>query len=853
MKQKKLVALLAVVLVLVLCVGLFVACDKTCTHADTNYDGKCDKCGEAYDNGEPKVYSYRMGPSDIPTSWNYHTYQSNSSTYVLDYSSDTLYTFDYNEDKTGYIIVPSMASANPTDVTAEYVGQYGIEEGDTGKAWSIPLKTNLKFDNGDTLNANTFVESMKLLLNPEAANYRADNVYTGNLAIYGAENYVKQGQILDVDNSTTRLYTSMDALTKGADGVYVQASGLAVSFSLDAPNSWCSGYSMARLTQMGYLDATAFASLSELADEDGKVAVTDESIALIAALINTENWGNEPASNVPLYMTYEQEYPEMDFEEVGFFATDDNTLVVVSMQPFEENFYLYYNLMTSFFLVHPETYRQCISTEQGVYANNYGTSVDTFVGYGPYKLTQYLADSTIILEKNPLWHGFSEEEYVEGTYQTDRVVYTKVNDDATRLEMFLKGELDSYGLQAADMADYITSDYVYYNDSESTWYLAMNPDLDTLKRIQATATPETEGNAVVKTVLTIAEFRQALSWSLDREQFNLTLSPTSGIAKSLLSSMIVADPETGLTYRATDDGKDAILEYWGLADKWGEGKEYATRDDAIASITGFDPEGAKALFNTAYTKAVEENLITADMIASGKWEVQIVIGNPVTANFYTKGFEFLKTNWTNAVKGTPFEGHLSFVFSQELGSTQFGTYLRNGSVDLLFGVGYGGSMFDPYSMMSCFTDNLQYDPFTDKEAIMLDIDLDLGDGMKTYRASLYAWCTDCINGTPIKASVIVDGMATGDPVEINAGPSADGNLRTRILSKVEAKIMTLSNIFPMQTDSSASLRCMRINYATEEYVVGMGRGGVQYYTYSMHDAQFVAYAKSQDGGVLNYK
>lgn len=114
----------------------------------------------------------------------------------------------------------------------------------------------------------------------------------------------------------------------------------------------------------------------------------------------------------------------------------------------EDNFYLRYELCTSFFLVNPALYKQCITNSGGVYNNKYGTSVDTFVGYGPYKLTQYVADSTIVLEKNPLWHGFSADEYKAGTYQTDRVVYTLVKDDALRLEMFLKGELDSYGLQA---------------------------------------------------------------------------------------------------------------------------------------------------------------------------------------------------------------------------------------------------------------------------------------------------------------------------------------------------------------------------------------------------------------------
>jgi hypothetical protein len=46
---------------------------------------------------------------------------------------------------------------------------------------------------------------------------------------------------------------------------------------------------------------------------------------------------------------------------------------------------------------------------------------------------------------------------------------------------------------------------------------------------------------------------------------------------------------------------------------------------------------------------------------------------------------------------------------------------------------------------------------------------------------------------------------------------------------------------------------MRVNYKTENYVLGMGRGGIQYYTYAMTDEDFLAYAAQQEGGVLNYK
>ena len=76
--------------------------------------------------------------------------------------------------------------------------------------------------------------------------------------------------------------------------------------------------------------------------------------------------------------------------------------------------------------------------------------------------------------------------------------------------------------------------------------------------------------------------------------------------------MIIADPETGKTYRSTEEAKDAVLDFWGLTDKVGEGKQFATKDDAIASITGYDLSGAKALFDQAYDEAVARGYITSE-------------------------------------------------------------------------------------------------------------------------------------------------------------------------------------------------------------------------------------------------
>ena len=874
------VKVLVVVMALAMMLPLVAACKKnnpTGTTAAAGTTAGPEQTKLPWEDG--KEYTYRMGPSDLPTMWNVHNYQSNSSTYVLDYASDALYGFEYNDDFTGYKIVPMMASDFPTDVTKDYIGRFGVVEGDENKVYKIPLKSNLKFDNGEPITAQSFVDSMKLLLDPRANNFRADNTYkSGDLKIYGAENYAKQGKYSLSEFVSANMgddeYIDPKDFKVSADGIlYVDGRG-DIIIDITSGGNWGSN-GLKAYAGAGMLDSVkaAYDALAAAADDNGWVKLTaallknvQDCVAALHGYANVEAYAADAGDYA--YKEFEEmaffgaDMPEYKFEDVGFFA-DGNNLVVVLKNAMEDNFYLRYELCTNFFLVYAPLYEKCISIKDGVYSNSYGTSVDTFVGFGPYKLTKYVEGSQILLERNLTWRGYQDGEYVKGTYQTDKVSYQQVAENSTRLMMFLKGELDSYGLQKEDMEAYQSSDYTYYNDSESTWYLAMNPQFENLKKVQETATPVTAGNTVNKTVLAIEDFRKALSYSLNRADFNLQLSPTSGVAKALLSSMIVADPDSGRTYRSLDQAKDAILNFWGLADQWGEGKTYATRDEAIESITGYDPEGAKVLFTNAYNKAVADGYLSKEVIDSGKWEVQITIGKPSEANFYAKGFDFFKTCWTKAVEGTPFEGHISFVLSQTLGSTTFGEYLRNGSVDILFGVGYGGSMFNPYSMIECFTGSLQYDKFTDKSAVELDItfandDALNGNGVdikgKTLRASLYNWVSEALMGEKITAKVVgADGKTTGDTVELSAGASDPSARRIAILAAAETKIMTLSNIFPLMTDATASLRCMRVNYKTEDYIVGMGRGGIEWYTYSMDDAEFKAYVDKQENKQLNYK
>ena len=83
--------------------------------------------------------------------------------------------------------------------------------------------------------------------------------------------------------------------------------------------------------------------------------------------------------------------------------------------------------------------------------------------------------------------------------------------------------------------------------------------------------------------------------------------------------------------------------------------------------------------------------------------------------------------------------------------------------------------------------------------------------------------------------------------------AADENpsVRLDILSALEGAVLLNYNFVPIMDDASASLRGMQINYKTEEYIFGMGFGGVKYYTYNYSDAEWDAFVQ-QNNGTLDY-
>ncbi len=794
----------------------------------------CMLCGVALAETEVEAtYTYNNYTSTFPTTWNLFQYQTATDGTFADYQADGYYGFDFNETYDGYVMKPAMAADFPVDVTADYVGEkWNIAEGETARAWKITLRDNLAWNDGTPIKAQDFEKSAMMLLDSKAANYRADSLYSGNMVITNAQAFLNSGRTIENQENNTNIvrYTMAD-FTKGEDGVYVTPQGFPVTIAITAGLSdWLSGNSLDKyVTSYGdaYFSLTNWEQLKAAANEEGYAPLTDDTLAWLTDLISGNPAWGESAENVPDYLAYDYTNAVVEWENVGFKAVSDTEIVMILDKPLE-GFYLLYAL-TGSWLVKEDLYNACAKEEGGVYTNNYGTSVETSASYGPWVITEFQSDKIIRLEKNPYWYGYSLPEN-EGLYQTTAIVYEKVAEASTAMEMFLAGKLDTKSLNKDEMVDYATSDYRYDSEGDSIFAMVFNPDLEALTANQATA-----GENINKTILTVKEFRMAMSFGMDRAAFCLAADPTNSPGYALYSGQIISDPENGVAYRATEEAKDVLLKFWNVpAEDIGEGKLYATKDDAIDSITGFNEAMAKEYFDKAYDIAVEQGLMDADDV------IEIIIGTPnLTSNAYNAGYDFIVNNYTKIVEGTKLEGKLTFKRDGTLGNG-FSDALRNNQVDMLFFVGWTGSTFDPYGLMEAYTaPNYQYDPSWDTATAMLTIAL---EGVE-YTASVADW-TASISGTEIKAK-----NAAGEEVQLTREQTYH-NLY--ILAALENCVLQNYDFIPLTGDNSASLKGMQIEYFLEDEVFPLGRGGVKYMTYNYTDAEWDAFVAEQ-GGVLNYK
>ena len=866
MNAKKLFALL---LAVVMVVSVFAGCNQAqpnnttapSTTAPTTEQTEAPLVVETFPEGE---YVWKGAVSTMASNWNPHTYRTSDDALPLDYIASGLYSFIFNDELhpvegkapyEGYVIVPEMAADMPVDVTAEMKAsnpEFGIPEtAESGYAYKIALNPLATWDDGTPINAETYVESYKRLLDPKMINYRAADWYGQTLSLAGAENYANQGRT----KYNKEIGLQVADLVLGADGAYTTADGKPVYIAVDsALNEWLNGNSLAAYVNAygaEVFSVTYWEQLKAAMNSDGFVVLTDETKTWILDLITgNPEWG-ETEADLHNYLASGDAYPEtFDWSGVGVLATGEYEVTIV-LDKSLAGFDLLYNLsgLTNN-LVKINLYDACLSKSTGaggqeVWSSTYNTSKTTSPSFGPYRIGYFQKGKAMHFVKNENWYGWTDGKHiymdpVDGKiypmYQTTSIEYQVVAESATSKMMFMAGELMSYGLQADDYATLRQSEYCYATPAETIFFLILNGNMSAIAEREAAA--DFDKTKYDLEMLTNTAFHQALGLAYDKDNFAATISPARSGALGIIGTGYIYDPDAGAKYRDTDQAKQVLCDFYGV-----DVSAFASLDDAVASITGYDPEQAKVFFKQAFDEGIAAGYIT-DADNDGKCDQTIRIEYSMSSEMndcMSKTLAYMNEKGLEAAKGTPFEGKIEFYASAPYGS-DWDEKIKQGLSDTVL-AGWQGSVLDPFGLTDLYTNpQKQYDAaWYDATKVELTIKVPVNGADTDVTMTLKQW-SDVLNGT----------ATTVDGVEYNFGSGqCDIEVRLNILAACEGKILESYNYLPMLQDGSMALLSQQVFYVVEDYNPIMGRGGIAYTKYNYNEADWAAYVKEQ-GGELKY-
>ena len=764
---------------------------------------------------EEPEYTYHLSMAASPINWNPHAWEMNNESELMGFIEMPLVDVTIAEDGVNFEWVFEGAT-DLEDVTATYADREKWLTPDkdgnlpTEKLiYKISLNPDAKWADGTPINADTYIYSMQQMLDPAMKNYRANSYFEGDTAIKNAKLYYNN------DKAGQPIYEMANA-TVEAEKFYVDLTQDCTFFGGPAKDYYDSAS-----YHSYFVDAEGVDVFEKWAKQEGWIEVTDEikaDLIFMGAAFgdpNEEDW-KEWCSVIT------GEYATTPWEDVGLLKADDYTLIYVNETPVSA-FYMK-SMMTSNWIVYEPLYEAGKKQVEDLVTTDYGTSAETYMSAGPYKLATFEEDKQFILERNENWYGWTDGKH-EGQYQPTKVIYDIIPEHATALMAFEKGDLDEIALTADDLVNYKMSDYLLKTDLTYTFRYIFATDLEKL-----TALEQEANDGSNKKVLCYDDFRKAISLSMNRAQFCADCTTGYKPAYYLLNSLYYYDIEnnTESQYRNTKAGRDAVLRLYGV--EYGEGKAYADDVAAYDSVNGYDIEQARALFQKVYEQAIADGNYTEGQ----KVHIRCEAKASAIAAEDTRQQEYLNDYVAEATKGTGFEGLVDFEFLGNIANRYEDVAL--GKIEMIRGA-WGGAAFYPFSTIRVYCEP------------------DYMGGMTKIHESC-GW-----DPTVETITIPLDGEEVTDTIQNWAkaiqpagkfGGDEYAETRLNILSYIETAVLGSYQCIPFGCECECTLFSKKIEYATEDYNIMYGYGGIRLMKFNYNDAEWAEFVASQNG-TIDYK
>ncbi len=786
-------------------------------------------------------YTFHTYASALAQNWNPHAWKTSADRSVLNYLTAPFCTTVIKDSSTGEYQWAFEMATSITDVTAANQADlttYAVnlptgataEEVTSGYVFEIKLNSKAKWEDGTAINADSYIYSMKMLLSSDLNNYRANLYREGENAVAGGRSYGISGA--PVYEPMVKPYQiegdySYD-MEKGIkeDKVYI---------NVDTEEMTLYPYSLTHFNATYSLGLDAeIQALADQANNYGYTLVTKDNLESVKKIVSaiaplfTLEYSDDILKEV--LWVFNGEYEEKaEYEDtVGCYRVDDYTLHYVTENAVSEKDFLAF--CTNNWLVHEETYEKSLDASGAKKVSTYGTSEDTTVSYGPYKLQSIDDGKQMVLVQNENWYGWEKQAdgklvsytsfLVDGQkqqqYQTTRIVIDVMNGVQAR-EAFFAGELTQLGLTAGDLQTYAENPKLLTAQNASVNAFFFNTNTKALQAMDAT-----KGN-VNSVVLSNTEFRKALSLAIDRQallEATVGGSPAYGLVNELYYYDIHNDPSS--SYRLSQAGMKTICDLYGVS--YGEEGEYLTVEEAYASVTGYDLQKAKALMKTACDKLVISGLYTAGQ------EIKIRIAwSAGAANSEAQAMVALLNQFVNAAAEDSGFGTITF---EAVGNVA-DRYAAVPAGEYAMGYGaWNGGTSSVLRIMQLYCDPSSYaiNEAACWEPANTDLTLEVEGELVTL--TWQAW------------SRVLDGN----------GPyaQATNQVKLSILSQLETEFLKLYYRIPVVSDATATLVSQQASYYTTTYSNVYGFGGLRLLTYHYDDAQWAEHVESQ-GGTVSYE
>ncbi len=820
-------------------------------------------CGGVADT----TYTYKGYSTALGNNWNPHSWETNADDSILGYISSPFITMEAKDTENGvYQWVYEMATSIE-DVTADAqddLTKYNAAAvgATSGYVFEIKLNQDAKWENGEKITADDYIYSMKQLINPKMRNYRANLYIAGESALAGAAAYYESGAPIYAPVVNYDGETRVEAINPAEKKVYIH---------LTAENMTMASYSFSFMLDY-YVDADLYKKLNDTANAYGYIEVTEENkndiidicdqymMAFGASIyqydaegkVVTDDAGNklmvEGAEDMleEFYFYFTDKYGALvDYDEkVGCYKVDDYTIRYVCETAIDFNYFL--TSCTSTWLVYEDLYEAGRNTTGELETTNYGTSKETSMSYGVYKMDYYQDEKQVVFVQNEEWYGWERdaEGNVTRDEKGDLISYTtyhknlegeefkvdgkklrqhqitsyviNVMDEATAKSAFLKGDLSEWSPNADELPTYAASDRLVKVDETYTMSFFFNTNVEALKNMDAS-----KGNTN-SVVLSNTNFRKAFSLAINRAEY---VAATEGYkpAFSLMNSLYYYDfyNDPTSSYRNTDQAMKAICDLYGV--KWGEGTPYATLKDAHDSITGYNLAEAKNLMKLAYEELKAEGLYT-----SGDIKIRIGWAKGALTSAGNRQAVLMTKFLNDALEGSGF----GTATLEAIGNIndRYGDVAKGE-----FAIGYGawgGAALYPFRNFQVYFDSDQYelneagcwDPASEK-------------------------LTLTINGEEVEMTWKDWGNSM-----LGNGKYANADFQTKldITSALETKFLEKYYRIPLAGTTICSMMSDQYDYYTDEYNMAYGFGGSRLIQVNYDKDEWKAYVKEQ-GGELDYE